>query len=423
MPGTRRALSAALLAMWLLCGMVHAVKYDAVRKISDDLSLLADCGQAAYVLHAQNRDRVVVVTPGLVGRVLSTGFDGVDGSTNSWIYEEQLRKGATKSEAGGKWAAFGGEERIWYAPEGGRNAFFFEGTEQRIGTYIVPEPLNSTPFQVTALSPDARSIEFMAPIHLKNIRGYEFDIEVKRRIEALDSCPFALGFGDDIEVTGFESKTWTRNVGRKPITKETGPISTWTLGMFPAYPNSVVMVPIRRGSDKELGPPINTEYFNVDMIPTDKVLRDAPYDNYYAVEDAVALIKANGSVMTKIEVGPRRSLGRMASVNLKTLDINIVEFRQYPEMEYAGSFWLPYDGDDYDGSAVSIFTLSADLGVHPFYELECISPSLFLEPGEQYCHVSRTYRLRGDRKALEKVLKRYFNADLETLREFDEQAP
>jgi hypothetical protein len=403
--------------------MVRAVKYDGVRKISDDLSLLADCGHASYALHAENRDRVVVVTPGLVGRVLSTGFDGVDGSTNSWICEEQMRKGATRSEAGGNWAVFGSEERIWYAPEGGRNALFFAGTEQRTGTYLVPESLNSTRFQVTALSPDARSIEFMAPIHLENIRGYKFDIEVTRRIEALDSCPYALGSGDDIEVTGFESKTWTRNVGPKPITKDTGPISTWTLGMFPAYPNSVVMLPIRRGPDKELGPPINTEYFNSDLIQKDKVLADAPYDNYHAVKDGVALIKANGNVLTKIEVGPRRSLGRMASVNLKTMDINIVEFRQHPEMEYVGSFWLPHDGEGYDGSAISIFTLSADLGLHPFYEMECISPSLFLQPGEQYCHISRTYRLRGEGKALGKVLKRYFNADMETLKEFDRQAP
>jgi hypothetical protein len=419
---TRRAVPTSILVMWILCGLVHAVKYDGVRKISDDLDLLAECGHESYVLHAPNNDRVVLVTPGLVGRVMSTGFDGVDGTTDSWINEAQLRKGATKSGPGGNWAAFGGEERIWYAPEGGRSAFYFEGTEQRIGTYIVPEPLNSAKFQVTALSPDARSIEFMAPIHLKNIRGHEFDLEVTRRIEALDSCPFALGFGDDVEVTGFESKTWTRNIGPKAITKKTGPISTWTLGMFPSYPNSVVMVPFHRGPDSELGPPINTEYFKVDMIPTDKVLADAPYENYYAVKDGVALVKANGNVMTKVEVGPRRSLGRMASVDLKTMDINIVEFRQYPEMEYGGSFWLPYDGDDYDGSAVSIFTLTKDLA-QPFYELECISPSLFLEPGEQYCHVSRTYRLRGDKKAMKEILEKYFNADMDTLREFDEQAP
>src|SRR5262249_282420 len=68
---------------------------------------------------------VVVGGAGLVGGVLGTGFDGVGGPTASWIDEGQLRKGATPPAPGARWANFGGEERVWFGPEGGRFGLFF----------------------------------------------------------------------------------------------------------------------------------------------------------------------------------------------------------------------------------------------------------------------------------------------------------
>ncbi len=415
--------SIIILGLLPLASVTSAEEIHKVRKVSAIVSLLEESGFEAFVLTGRDPKRVVVVSPAMVGRVMATGLDGVDGGTDSWIYEEQIKKGATTSGPGGQWAAFGGDERIWYAPEGGQFALFFPSEQQNMEDYLVPEVLNSTRYRLTELAADGRSIRFAAPIHLKNIKGTEYDLEVTRRIEVLDDCPYTVGHGDAVEFTGFESRTWTRNTGDEPITKERGALATWTVGMFPSYPRSIVVLPYRVGPESELGPAVNTEYFNTDMIPTDKALGDKPYDNYWAVKDNFALVKTNGNVHTKIEMGPKRSLGRAASIDLEHDTLTILEFRQYPEMDYTASYWLPYDGDPHEGAAISIFSLAGDLGVPPFHELECLSPTLLLDPGQQYCHISRTYRLRGDKDAIAEICRRYFHADMESLREFDRNAP
>lgn len=392
-----------------------------MRKVKDVIGLLENAGNEVIVLTGRDKDRVVVVTPSLVGRVLCTGFEGVNGGTESYISEAQIKRGATPSGKGGDWAAFGGEERIWLAPEGGRFGLFFkQGNEQNFKNYLVPEPLNSARFGVTARTEDQTSVTFVAPIHLTNYQGHKIDLEVKRRIEILESCPYTLGYGSKVDFVAFESRTGVRNTARAPLTKETGAVSIWTLGQLPVRNHSVIIVPFRPGPDSQLGTPLNTEYFKADMIDTTQAPDGHVYDDYWALKDNYALIKANGSVRTKIEMWPKRSLGRMASINLASFSMTIVEFRMYPEREYLASYWLPYEGDPFKGAAISIYVGPREEGA---YELETLSPALFLQPDEQYTHVSRTYHLRGDKPSIVEILARHFNADIKSLTQFDRNSP
>ena len=394
------------------------------RKVSDVVRLLREAGNDPVVLQGEDQNKVVVVTPELVGRVLCTGLDGIEGYTDCYIDEGQIKKGAAQSERAGKWSSFGGEERIWLAPEGGKYGLYYQqGEAQEFQNYMVPESLNSTRYQVMGKSEDGGSVTFKAPLQLVNYQGTNFDLEIVRKVQILESCPYALGFGHKIESVGFETNTWVRNVGDKPLTRESGAIGVWTLGQFPAKDHSVIIVPFRSGPDSLLGPVLNTEYFKTDMIDTTKAPRGHTYGDYWEVKEDFALVKANGSVMTKIEMGPKRSLGRLASVDLQEFEMTIVEFRMYPELDYVASYWLPYDANPYDGAAISVFVLSKEAGVPPFYELEVISPALFLQPSEQYQHISRTYHLRGDRDTIAQICQRHLNADLETLQEFDRNAP
>jgi hypothetical protein len=47
---------------------------------------------------------------------------------------------------------------------------------------------------------------------------------------------------------------------------------------------------------------------------------------------------------------------------------------------------------------------------------------MVLAPGESFLHLSRTYHIKGDREAIDKICQRYFNIDVNTLKAFDQQA-
>ncbi len=394
----------------------------APRKVKEVINLLQEAGTASVLLRGEDKNKVVVVTPDLAGRVLCSGFDGIEGETESCLYPVEIRKGVVKSRRGGTWAAFGGEERLWFAPEGGIFGLFYKNGESQIfKNYLVPESLNSALFRL--IGQNGKSVTFATPLNLVNYRGNQIDLEVVRTIQVVDDCPYTLGYADKVEFVGFESKTCAKNIGRKPLTKQTGTVAIWTLGEFWARDHSVVILPFRPGPDSELGEPLNTTYFKTDMIDITQSPKGYPYDNYWKVEDDFALIKANGSVRTKIEMSPKRALGKIASINLANFTMTVVEFRIYPRMDYVASYWLPYEGNPFEGAAISIFVEKKGLGFPPIYELEALSPALFLQPNEQYCHISRTYHLRGDKDAITEICEKNFNADFQTLTTFDQNSP
>src|SRR5262249_45367806 len=154
------------------------------RSIRDILTLLREVRQEPVVLTGREGNRVVLVAPGLVGRVLCTGFDGVGGQIASWIDEEQIRKGFTAPTPGAQWANFGGEERLWFGPEGGRFGLFFPPEkDQKHGNYLVPEAMNSLAYRTDRGSGVETSVTFSAPVRLVNYQNHPIDLHVTRQVE------------------------------------------------------------------------------------------------------------------------------------------------------------------------------------------------------------------------------------------------
>ena len=361
------ALSTSLLAPTFLRAQEATEGGNKVRKVREVLRLLEQTGNEGVLLAGEDPNKVVIVAPALGGRVLCTGFEGVEGDTDSYILDTEIKKGAAPTGPGAVWSNFGGEERFWLAPEGGRFALFFrEGEEQTIANYLIPNSLNSARFGVTAQAADGTSVTFAAPVQLTNSLGTQFDLQVRRKIEVLQSCPYALGYGDKLDFVGFESKSWVKNTGPAALSRQTGAVAVWTLGQYPVRDHTVIIVPFRPGPDSELGKPLNTQYFKTDVVDITKIPKGRSYNDYWAVKDDYALIKANGSIGTKIEMWPQRALGKIASIDLARFSLTIVEFQMYPELDYLASYWLPYPEDPFQGAAISIFVLGKGREFHSF---------------------------------------------------------
>jgi hypothetical protein len=374
--------------------------------------LLKQTGSEPILLKG-SQGRTVIVAPKLVGRVMCAGFDGLEGTTNAFVNAEQLRKGFSSSGRGG-WNNFGGEERIWFAPEGGKyGLFFIPGLEQNWDNYVMCKALHGLQYKVDQIDPDHHWVQFSATAQLINYQGRQFNLDVTRRVSVLDWCPFTndRSISSDTEFTGFQTETWTKNIDDQVWDKETRPISMWTIGQFNCREHTVVMLPFKEGAKE----PITTEYFR------SHATGGKMPDNYWAVKPGCGLLKANGDVQTKLEMRAGPCLGRLGSIDLETFDLTLVEFQLYPELPYTASFLLPYDGNLLDGGAMSSFVSQGPIG-SSIYELETCSPIMELAPGQSFLHLSRTYHIRGQREAIDKICQRYFNIDIKTLEAFDKQA-
>jgi hypothetical protein len=348
---------------------------------------------------------------------MCAGFDsGFDEKTNAFVNAKQLRDGFSSSGRGG-WNNFGGAERLWFAPEGGRYGLFFvPGLEQNWENYVMYEALHGLQYKIDQVDSNRQWIQFSAPAQLTNYQGKEFNLDVTRRVSVLDWCPFTndKSVNSKTEFTGFQTETWSKNTGDKVWDKETSPVSMWTVGQFNCRKHTVVMLPFKEG---KLDDPITTEYFN-SHVPGG---RDNMPDNYWAVKPGCGLLKVNGDIQTKLEMRVGCTLGRLGSIDLETFDLTLVEFQFYPEQSYTASFLLPYEGDLLDGGALSTFVSQGPIG-NSIYELEACSPIMELAPGESFLHLCRTYHIRGDREAIDKICQTYFNINIDTLKEFDRQA-
>jgi hypothetical protein len=279
--------------------------------------------------------------------------------------------------------------------------------------YTVQDGINSQPFKTLEVSSLGSSVTMRSRISLRNGIGTLFQVEVTRRITVLDACPYSLGHGDKVEFTGFQSESRLTNIGENPMTRETGVLAHWHLGQFPVDDHIIAVIPYRPGPIPD--PPVREDYFK------DFVIGGAMPPDRYRVLPASVLFKADGRVRTKIGQNRSRAAGLLASYNLATDEMVLMDYDLYPNHEYAASYWYdlpePYNGDCISFSAEGPDCEGGARG--RCYELESMSPALFLQPGESFDWRTRTLHLIGPRLIMAGILRRHLGAEISSLEAFD----
>lgn len=377
-------------------------------QLGELVTLLDDTKNKPCLLEGSRRGKRVVVAPRLVGRVMGSSISGKRGEVAGRIHRSAIERGPVDP----MYNNYGGEEMFLFCPEGGQFGFNFG---QHLGGwehYAVQDCVSRQPFRVLVSS--EASVVMRSRFPLVNAAGTPFLLEVTRTIRILDTCPFILGHGDTLDFVGFESENVVRNVNSLPIRRDGGAPGVWLIGHFAGRPRSIVMVPFRRGSRQKMGIPIREEYFP-DFCLGGKL----PW-NRWAVGRDVALFKADGKVRGKIGVGRQRALPRLGCLDLDSDHLVIVDYDLHPELEYAASYWRRL-ADPYDGDANCVYLDGPESKDGPpgdAYELETMSPALFLSPGEAFTYRSRTFRLFGPRPAIGEICQRFFRVTRAALEEF-----
>jgi len=347
------------------------------------------------VLTDPSTDARVLLAPGYQGRVMTSTAKGVTGRSFGWINYMLISSGRTEEHIN----AYGGEERLWLGPEGGKFSLFFaDPARQEYANWFVPPPLDTEAFDI--INSDDRSVTFGRQFRLKTASGTALEIGIRRKVTLLrpNEVERYLGVTPDssLRIVAYQSDNLLTNRGREAWTKETGMPSVWMLSMLNASPDIVVAIPYKEGDDKKLGPIVTDTYFG--KVPQDRL----------TVEKGLILFKADGKYRSKVGLSPRRAREYAAGYDRKNNILTLLWFSlPYGKTEYVNSTWGP-QAEPFAGDAINAYNdgpLADGTQLGSFYELESSSTAANLKPGETLWHSQRIYHFEGNPERLSEITR------------------
>ncbi len=361
----------------------------------------------------------VAIAPAFQARVMTSAADGPGSSGFGWINREVITTGikpeAERAPLAKHIHVFGGEERLWFGPEGGPFALFFPPkVEQVFANWKTPAVMDTEPFgTVGQVAKDTAT--FSKTFDLPNRYGTVFSMAVQRTVSLVAADQLAKLTGgplsEDIRAVAYTTANTVKNAGDKAWDRKTGAPSIWLLGMFKPTPGTTIVIPFEPGDDSAKGPRANTEYFG--KIPDSRV----------KFGKSVIFYKGDGTERGKLGVPPKRSKGLAGSWQedsgtLTLLSVGTSDSASGNAWPYVDSQWKE-DVDPFGGDAINAYNDgppepgAKPLG--PFYELESSSPALLLKPGESHTHRQTTVHLTGSRKSLDTVAQKVLGVSLDEI--------
>jgi hypothetical protein len=172
---------------------------------------------------------------------------------------------------------------------------------------------------------------------------------------------------------------------------------------------ATLLVPFKVGSESELGPIVNADYFG--KLDQSRLQVDESGGLVYFLGD--------GKMRSKLGLTYKRVQPYLGSWDRDRGILSVVQFN-LPDAApngYNNNLWEiqkePYSGDVINGYNDGPNESGGQLG--GFFELETISPALALKAGESYTHLHRTIRMEGDRRTLSQVSMSVFGVELDEI--------
>lgn len=371
----------------------------------------------------------VVIAPQYQGRVMTSTTGGKSESSFGWINYDLIRSGELRSQIN----LYGGEERFWLAPEGGRFSIFFppdpETSELNFADWRVPECIDTAAFSVVSQS--ETEVRFAHTASLLNRAGFEFKVGFDRRVRLLNSNDVTETLSCDPEQiaslnwVAHESHNTLVNRGDVTWSSQTGLLAIWVLCMNPPSPGATLIVPYRGGDEAKLGPIVNADYFG--PLGLDRLRIDETRNQIYLLGD--------GEYRSKLGLTFARARAILGAWDRQQKVLTVVWFNlpnsveTSPDSNNSGTSTLSYVNnvwqclaDEFQGDAINGYNDGPNESgekLGGFFELETLSPGLALAPRQSYTHIHRTIHLQAStpeqQSTLNHLLQRVFQITIHEL--------
>ncbi len=288
------------------------------------------------LLESEDGKSAVLLSPELQGRVMTSSLNGDTGISFGWLNYNLISSKEFQDHIN----ATGGEERFWIGPEGGQFSIYFKpGSSFEFKDWHVPSEIDTQEFNL--IKQDMNSALFKKEMNLINHSGTKFKIDISRKVTLLtkDQIKASLQLAsDEFSSVAYETNNTLKNIGKNDWKKETGLLSIWLLSMLNPSDEVTVVIPIKEGSDKELGIKVNDNYFG--KVEADRL----------KTTERTVFFKADGNSRGKIGISPLRVTKFMGSYDALSQTLGILEISEpKPTDQYVNSAWElqddPFSGD------------------------------------------------------------------------------
>ncbi|MBL4676199.1 MAG: hypothetical protein JKY70_08360 [Mucilaginibacter sp.] len=343
---------------------------------------------SVIVLKSNDGKAQVIVSPKYQAKVFTSTAEGDSGRSFGWVnYKTFTAKPDEHMNA------YGGEDRLWLGPEGGKFSVYFKpGTKMEFVNWHTPPAIDSEPW--TLVSKKDNEVVMSKTTQLLNYANTQLKIKIDRKVQLLSPADIPkllnITMGDKVNAVAFSTTNTITNTGDKAWDKTTGAPCLWNLDMFSPSEKTVIVVPY---NEKAKGKVATTDYFG--QIPPDRV----KYTN------GILLFKADGKSRGKLGMPPNRAKTINGSYDPEHKVLTITFYDVDPNGTYLNQEWTP-DKPPFTGDAVNAYNdgpLATGGQMGPFYEIESVSPAAFLRPGGSLTHKHSVFHFTGDENQLNAI--------------------
>ena len=365
-----------------------------------DLQFLTSRDSGLIVLKSADGASQIIISPKYQAKVFTSTAEGFDGKSFGWVNYKAF-DGPLDPHMNG----YGGEDRLWLGPEGGKFSLYFKpGVQQAFADWHTPAPIDSEPWNL--VSNDGKKVAMSKDMNLQNYAGTQLQMKVDRDVELIDNAGInsllGISLNDKVRSVGFKTVNSITNTGSNEWTEQTGAPCTWNLDMFMPSEKCVIVIPyINEGSGKIA----TTDYFG--EIPKDRI----------KMENGILYFKADGKSRGKLGIVPPRVKNVAGSYDALGNVLTITKFDVDNNAKYLNQEWRT-DRDPYSGDAMNAYNdgpLEDGSQMGPFYEIESVSPPAFLKPGQKLAHNHSVFHFTGDKAALTEIAKKVLGVSLEEI--------
>lgn len=352
---------------------------------------------SVFVLKNKSGSGQIIVSARYQAKVFTSTANGLEGRSFGWVNYE-----AFEGEEDPHMNAYGGEDRLWLGPEGGKFSLYFEpGAAMEFENWVTPAPIDTESWDV--LSSDEHSVVLQKVASFLNYAGTVLETSIKRDVQILEDEEIermlGLELGKTVQSVGFKTINSITNIGQEEWNEETGAPCIWMLDMFNVSPATIIVIPYNTEATAKIA---TTDYFG--EIPEDRI----------QYNDGVLLFKADGKSRGKLGISPERAKPVAGSYDALNNVLTITTFDVNNNATYLNQEWTT-EKDPLKGDAVNAYNdgpLADGSQMGPFYEIESVSPAAFLQPDETLTHRHNVFHFTGDRKNIDDISKKILGISL-----------
>lgn len=360
-----------------------------------DLSFLKE-KDSLIVLRNSVGNAQLIVSPKYQAKVFTSTAEGEGGKSFGWINYKAFDKEDEHMNA------YGGEDRLWLGPEGGKFSVFFKPkTAMDFANWHTPAAIDNESWDLIKSS--EKMAEMSKETKITNYAGTLLTIRLLRKIEMLEDSDIedklAIKLNERVKAVGFKTTNTIINNGDNSWDRQHGAPCLWSLDMFTPTPQTIIIIPYKEEASGKIA---TTDYFG--EIAKDRI----KYKN------GVLLFKADGKSRGKLGIPPQRARPVAGSYAADTKVLTITYFDIDENGTYLNQEWTP-DKDPFTGDAMNAYNdglLEDGTQMGPFYEIESVSPAAFLKPREELRHQHAVFHFTGDEEMLNEIAKKVFGISL-----------